>query len=61
MPIYEYQCPACGCRFEVKQGYNDRALVRCSKCKAVARRQISVVNHTFGWRKTDKDEWEKDI
>lgn len=38
MPIYEMECPACGCKFEVKQGYTDKALVRCPKCKTPARR-----------------------
>jgi len=68
MPNYEYECPACGCKFEVMLGYEDRALVRCPKCKTVARRLISVVNHTFGWRLTDasherfsEDEWERDV
>jgi len=48
MPRYEYECPVCtnskgvALRFEVKQGYTDRALVRCPKCKTMARRLISV-------------------
>jgi len=45
MPIYDYKCPACGCKFEVRQGYNDKTLTRCPKCKTVARRQMSIVNH----------------
>lgn len=45
MPIYEYGCPACGCRFEVRLGYKDRYLIRCPKCKAEAKRLISIVNH----------------
>ncbi|KKL97116.1 hypothetical protein LCGC14_1837690 [marine sediment metagenome] len=74
MPRYEYECPVCtnskgvALRFEVKQGYTDRALVRCPKCKTMARRLISVVNHTFGFRLTDasherfaKDEFERDV
>lgn len=60
MPTYEMECPACNdsggkaTRFEVRQGYNDRAMVRCPKCKTPARRLISVVNHTFGFRLTDR-------
>ncbi|GAG90228.1 unnamed protein product [marine sediment metagenome] len=45
MPVYEFKCPACGCKFEVRQTYNDKALVRCPKCKTTAKRQISIVNH----------------
>ena len=42
MPIYEYECPTCGCRFEIRQGFDDRSLIRCPKCKTVARKLISV-------------------
>ena len=45
MPIYEYKCPACGCKFEVRQGYSDKALTRCPKCKTTAKRVMSIVNH----------------
>ena len=45
MPIYEFECPACGCQFEVRLGYEDRSLIRCPKCKAEAKCLISVVNH----------------
>ena len=74
MPIYEYECPICtdstgkALRFEVRQGYNDKALVRCPKCKTVCKRLISAVNHTFGFRLTEKshergnkDEVERDV
>ena len=39
-PVYEMKCPACGCKFEVRQGYNDKALVRCPKCRTTAKRLI---------------------
>ncbi len=45
MPTYEFRCDACGCKFEVKQGYNDKALVRCPKCKSICKRLISSVPH----------------
>ena len=32
MPIYEYQCTACGHRFEAVQTMNDKALVNCTVC-----------------------------
>ena len=77
MPIYEYECPFCSSsnggalRFEVRQVDFKEHLVRCPKCKAVARKLVSAVNWSFGWRLTDrslhggrgspKDEYEKDI
>ena len=45
LAIYEYLCPACGCKFEVRQGYSDKALTRCPKCKTTAKRVMSIVNH----------------
>jgi putative FmdB family regulatory protein len=32
MPLYEYQCDACGQRFEVIQKYSDAAPDACRKC-----------------------------
>jgi putative FmdB family regulatory protein len=51
MPLYEYECPVCSSsegkalRFEVRQGYNDKAMVRCPKCKSVCKRLISGTPH----------------
>jgi len=71
MPLYEYECPLCKCRFEIRQSYDDKSLIRCPKCKGEARRLLSsvaTVNWSFGWRLTEasherfsEDEWEKDI
>jgi len=66
MPLYEFECKSCEYKFELIQGYNVSA--KCPKCGAIAKRLISVVNHTFGWRPTDRsnerfgprDEYEKD-
>ncbi len=50
-PTYEYECPVCNnsegaaLKFEVRQRYNDRALVRCPKCRSVCKRLISSVPH----------------
>jgi len=52
MPIYEYFCQGCGYRFEKLRRLTARDLTSCPKCGAKADRQISVVNHTFGWRLT---------
>jgi putative FmdB family regulatory protein len=32
MPLYEYQCDACGQRFEIIQKYSDPAPDACRKC-----------------------------
>jgi putative FmdB family regulatory protein len=44
MPIYEMECPACGCKFEVRQSYEDRALIRCPKCRTPIERLSSKSN-----------------
>ena len=45
-PVYEYECPSCGSKFEVKQDISGRVTeVKCGKCKKVARKRIFVVNH----------------
>jgi putative FmdB family regulatory protein len=33
MPIYEYQCKACGHHLEEIQGFNDAPLTKCPQCK----------------------------
>lgn len=38
MPIYEYECPRCQHRFEVRQGFKDKPQAKCPKCKEPARR-----------------------
>lgn len=32
MPLYEYQCDACGHRFEVIQKFSDAPIATCTKC-----------------------------
>ena len=32
MPLYEYQCDACGKRFEVIQKFSDAPIDVCPKC-----------------------------
>jgi len=42
MPTYEYECGACGHRFEQYQSMSDKPIKKCPKCgKAKARRMIS--------------------
>ncbi len=33
MPTYEYQCNACGHRFDELQSFSEAALKKCPKCK----------------------------
>jgi putative FmdB family regulatory protein len=38
MPIYEYECGDCHCRFEKKQKFHDAPEASCPKCRGKARR-----------------------
>jgi putative FmdB family regulatory protein len=40
MPTYEYQCVACGNRFERFQGIKDKPLTTCPRCAGTIRRLI---------------------
>jgi len=57
MPLYEYQCEACGQRFEVIQKFSDPAPDACEKCgKGPVHRQQSSPAIQFkgsGWYITD--------
>ncbi|VTU01737.1 FmdB family regulatory protein OS=Rhodopirellula europaea 6C GN=RE6C_02103 PE=4 SV=1: Zn-ribbon_8 [Gemmataceae bacterium] len=33
MPTYDYECSACGHRFDELQSFNDPVLTKCPKCK----------------------------
>jgi putative FmdB family regulatory protein len=57
MPLYEYQCAACGQRFEVIQKFSDPPAEVCTKCgKGPVERLISSPAIQFkgtGWYITD--------
>ncbi|MFP5379685.1 MAG: FmdB family zinc ribbon protein [Vicinamibacteria bacterium] len=56
MPLYEYQCEACGHRFEVIQKYSDAPIETCPKCEGVVRKLLSSPAIQFkgtGWYITD--------
>ena len=57
MPLYEYQCDACGCRFEVIQKFSDPVVESCKECgKGPVRRLLSSPAIQFkgtGWYITD--------
>lgn len=38
MPLYEYECGKCRCRFEMKQGFDAEPVAICSACGGEARR-----------------------
>lgn len=42
MPIYEYECNKCCCRFEKRQGFLDEPLATCPECDSNAHRVFSV-------------------
>ena len=57
MPIYEYECGACGHRFEVIQKMSDPALTGCPRCrKSELKKLISAAGFQLkgtGWYATD--------
>ena len=57
MPLYEYQCAACGHRFEKIQKFSDDPIKKCPKCgKNKVERLISSPAIQFkgtGWYITD--------
>ncbi len=57
MPIYEYQCEACGEQSEAIQKMSDPALTDCPKCgKPALKKLISAAGFRLsggGWYETD--------
>jgi len=56
MPLYEYQCDACGHRFEVIRKFSDEPLEGCPKCGGHIQKLISAPAFAFkgsGWYVTD--------
>ena len=57
MPLYEYECDACGRRFEVIQKFSDPPVETCKECgKGPVRRLLSSPAIQFkgtGWYITD--------
>jgi len=42
MPVYEYECEKCGCRFELKRRFDeDAGSPRCPKCQGNVRQLFS--------------------
>jgi putative FmdB family regulatory protein len=56
MPLYEYQCDACGHRFEVIQKFSDAPIAVCPKCGGAVQKLLSSPAIQFkgsGWYITD--------
>jgi putative FmdB family regulatory protein len=56
MPLYEYQCDACGHRFEVIQKFSDPPVATCQRCSGSVRKLLSSPAIQFkgsGWYITD--------
>ena len=56
MPLYEYQCDACGHRFEHIQKFSDPLLTVCPKCEGALHKLVSSPAFQFkgtGWYVTD--------
>lgn len=41
MPTYEYECRACGTRFERRQGITEAPLGECPECGGLVQRLVS--------------------
>jgi putative FmdB family regulatory protein len=58
MPTYDYECDACGHKFELFQGINDPLERRCPKCKKLKLRRLfgtgaAIVFKGSGFYQTD--------
>ena len=56
MPLYEYECNACGNRFERIQKFSDPPIATCPKCEGAVRKLLSSPAIQFkgsGWYITD--------
>lgn len=47
MPIYEYECSVCQCRFERKQSFDAEPVAMCPECQGKARRVIHSIPVIF--------------
>jgi len=56
MPVYAYQCTACGAAIEVRQSFTDDALTVCETCGGRLRKRFDAIGVTFkgsGFYRTD--------
>jgi len=56
MPLYEYECGACGHRFEIIQKFSDAPITECPTCRGTLRKLQSAPAFQLkgtGWYATD--------
>ena len=56
MPLYDYECEACGHAFEMRQSFNAEPVAACPVCHVQARRRFHPVGIIFkgsGWYVND--------
>ena len=56
MPLYEYECGACGHRFEIIQKFSDQPITECPTCRGALRKLQSAPAFQLkgtGWYATD--------
>ena len=56
MPLYEYQCGACGHRFEIIRKFSDAPITECPDCRGTLRKLQSAPAFQLkgtGWYATD--------
>ena len=56
MPVYEYECSVCCCRFERRQRFDEEPVSVCPQCQGKARRVLHSVPIFFkgsGFYSTD--------
>jgi len=56
MPLYEYECEACGTRFEQIQKFSDPPVEKCPACGGTVQKLMSLPAFQFkgtGWYVTD--------
>ena len=56
MPIYEYECDICRCRFERRQKFNEEPVAMCPECEGKAHRvfhSVPIIFKGSGFYTTD--------
>lgn len=59
MPSYDYKCPICSFRFEVRRSFSDDSQVNCPRCQSPAQRLFSPATVLFkgqGFYTTDRQQ-----
>ena len=54
MPTYEYQCTACGLRFERRQAITEAPVTECLDCRGGVRRAAEAGNDRVPCPRTDR-------